>query len=160
TSLEQFTLSGNQVRLTAQGEVPGQVINQYALDESGGYLRIATTTNDGPHTANNVYVLSDQGGALTETGKVEGLAPDERHFAGRLLGDRAFVETFRQVDPVFALDLSDPAAPKVAGELHMPGFSHFLQPTDATHLVGIGQDTDASGRPQGLAVSLFDVSDL
>jgi uncharacterized secreted protein with C-terminal beta-propeller domain len=161
TDLEQFTPNGSQLTLTAAGTVNGQVLNQFALDEQGAFLRVATTTGLGPDASNNVYVLTADQGALTVVGSLEHLAPGERLFAARFDGDRGYLVTFQQTDPLFALDLHDPAHPQVAGELQLPGFSRYLQPIDATHLLGVGRDADpATGRTLDLQVSLYDVSDL
>ena len=152
------------------GSVPGTVLNQYSVDEQGSYLRIATTETAAPTGAflvpsgdaglsNSVYVLTESGGVLSVVGSLTGIAPGERIFATRFFGDRAYVVTFRQFDPLFAIDLSDPTAPKLAGSLEIPGFSRYLQPIDATHVIGIGQQV-VNNEPSNVQVSLFDVSDL
>src|SRR5262245_3955735 len=130
TDLEQFTLTGNQVTLTATGTVAGQVLNQFALDEQGGNLRVATTSGLGPTTTNSGYVLTANGGALTTVGSLEHLAPGERIVAARFDGDRGYLVTFQQTDPLFTLDLHDPAHPQLAGELQLPGFSRYVQTLD------------------------------
>jgi uncharacterized secreted protein with C-terminal beta-propeller domain len=170
TLIRQFTLDGDNVTLTAVGSVPGTVLNQYSVDEQGPYLRVATTettaaygpivgTTDAPAESNSIYVLAEENGVLSVVGSLKGLAPGERIYATRFFGDRAYVVTFQQFDPLFAIDLSDPTAPKLAGSLELPGFSRYLQPIDATHLIGIGQQV-ANGEPSNVQVSLFDVSDL
>lgn len=146
-------LNGNDVEFQAMGEVTGRVLNQFSMDEEGEYFRIATTTGWGLASENHLFVMRETAGALEVAGSVENLAPGERIFSARFMEDRAFVVTFRQVDPLFAIDLSDPTAPRVAGELHIPGFSGYLQAIDDQHLLGIGRDRE-------LQVSLFDVSDL
>jgi uncharacterized secreted protein with C-terminal beta-propeller domain len=158
TNIHKVSL-GDDVRVEASGEVPGNVLNQFALDEESVFLRIATTTteigDDGSwHTANNLYVLAEDGESLNIVGSLEGLAPDERIFAARFLSDHGFLVTFRQIDPLFALDLSNATDPKVIGELHVPGFSRYLHPVDDSHLLSIGRED------RSLQVSLFDVSDL
>jgi hypothetical protein len=154
--IDQFTLDGDSIDLTATGVVPGWVLNQYSLDESGGYLRVATTTGWGwgSWASNGVYVLAPQDGVLTVVGSVEGLAPGEQIRSAYFEGDRAYLVTSHVCDPLFILDLSDPTAPHVAGELRLPGYSTYLQPLDATHLLGVGRDGDDS-----LKLALFDVTD-
>jgi uncharacterized secreted protein with C-terminal beta-propeller domain len=159
----------------ASGTVAGRIKDQFSLDEHGGFLRVATTEArrvEDPReprntwgvleTVSRVSVLAEREGRLVLHGKTGELAPGERIFAVRFLGERGFVVTFRQVDPLFAVDLSDPAAPRVAGELKIPGFSTYLHPVDANHLVGVGEDRDADGNwtSRRLKLSLYDVSDL
>jgi uncharacterized secreted protein with C-terminal beta-propeller domain len=170
TVIHMFDLGGDDVTLEATGSVPGTVLDQFSVDEQGAYLRIATTEttttaglpffayDSSNSSSNSVYVLSAQDGALTVVGSLTGIAPGERIYAARFFGDRAYLDTFRQFDPLFALDLSDPTAPKLTGSLEIPGFSRYLQPIDATHVIGIGQDI-ANNEPSGVQVSLFDVSD-
>lgn len=163
-TVQKFRLDGATIDLVAAGEVPGQPLNQFALDEYNGTLRIATTRNlwgtIGGST-NNVYVLAEEAGVLNVVGALEDLAPGERIFSVRFLGDRGFLVTFRQVDPLFALDLGDPTAPRSLGQLKVPGFSRYLHPVEDGYLLGIGRDADeTTGRTRGLQLSLFDVRDL
>ncbi len=104
-------------------------------------------------------MLAERDGALVETGRVDGLGLTERIYAVRYFGDLATVVTFRQTDPLYVLDLADVTAPKVLGELKIPGFSTYLHPVGDDKLLGIGQDADDSGRVTGFQVSLFDLSD-
>jgi uncharacterized secreted protein with C-terminal beta-propeller domain len=122
-------------------------------------LRIATTTSTGG-LSNNVFVLDQSGEKLTTVGSLTGLAFTERIFSARYIDDVLYLVTFRQVDPLFTIDLSNPAQPKVAGELKIPGFSSYLHPVGEGKLLGIGRDADETGRIRGLQVSLFDVSDI
>jgi uncharacterized secreted protein with C-terminal beta-propeller domain len=157
SSIVQLTLDGSQVTLTASGFVTGQVLNQFSMDEQGPYLRVATTANWGANATNNLYVLARDGEQLNVVGKIEDLAHGERIMAASFLGTRAILVTFQSIDPLFAIDLTDPTHPRDAGELHLPGFSTYLQPIDTTHLIGVGRE---SGWGSGLKLSLFDVSDL
>jgi uncharacterized secreted protein with C-terminal beta-propeller domain len=168
TFIHKFDLTAEGVPLVATGSVAGGVVDQFSMDEEGGYFRIATTERqDNPPPgwpqrglSNNVFVMRQVGDSLDVVGSLTGLAPDERIQSVRFLGDRGYVVTFKTVDPLFVLDLSEPAGPKVAGELHMPGFSTYLHPIDDGHLIGFGRDANAeTGRYAGLQVSLFDVSD-
>lgn len=142
--------------------VPGTILNQFSADEAdiGGhlYLRLATTVRTGEwaNSSASVYVLDER---LELVGSVEGIAPGETIQTSRFMGERGYLVTFRRVDPLFVLDLSDPAHPEVVGELTLPGFSQYLQAIDPTHLIGIGVDGTEEGRILGLKLSLFDVSD-
>lgn len=144
------------MRVSATGRVPGTPLNQFALDEFQGALRIATTSNGGfffnsGNSVNDVYVLNAQ---LKQTGAVTGLGKGERIYAARFIGNRGYLVTFKQTDPFYVLDLSDPAAPAVKGELKIPGFSSYLEPLSDSRVIGVGQE----GR--GVKVSLFDVSNV
>lgn len=160
THLHKIVVSGTDVNPVASGEVPGHLVNQFALDEWDGHLRVATTTwGEGP--ANHVYVLD---GDLTPVGALEGLAPGERIYSVRFLGERGYLVTFKQVDPFFALNLSNPAEPRVLGFLKLPGFSEYMHPVGEDLVLGVGKETvEAEDGDiawfQGLKLSLFDVSD-
>ena len=159
TNIYQFDLQDADVPLTAMGAVPGVTLNQFSLDESDdGLLRVATTSGFGDRASSGVYTLAASAGNLQTIGSVTGLAPGERIYSVRFIGDRGYVSTFRQVDPLFVIDLANPAKPRVVGELKVPGFSSYLHPLDATHLLGIGRDVDPdTGRVLGLQLSIFDV---
>ena len=151
---------------TASGSVPGHLLNQWSLSAHQGHLRIATTDGqfgfEGEGASESaVYVLRREGTRLVETGRVTGLGKGERIYAVRYFGDYGFVVTFRQTDPLYTLDLSDPAAPRVVGELKVPGFSAYLHPVGPGLLLGVGQNADEStGQRLGVQISLFDVSNL
>lgn len=160
TFVYKFDLTQDGVPLVATGTVAGDIVSQYSMDEYGGDLRIATTDSS-TGLSSNVFVLAESDADLNIVGSVTGLALGERIRSVRFMGERGFVVTFRQVDPLFSLDLSDPTDPFVAGELKIPGYSSFLQPMDDNHLIGFGRYADpATGRTQGLQLSLFDVSNL
>ena len=161
TNIYQFDLEDADVPLTAMGAVSGVTLNQFSLDESDdGLLRVATTSGFGDNASSGIYTLAASAGNLQTIGSVTGLAPGERIYSVRFIGDRGYVSTFRQVDPLFVIDLANPARPRVVGELKVPGFSSYLHPLDATHLLGIGRDVDpATGRVLGLQLSIFDVGD-
>lgn len=152
------------------GVVDGEVRDQYALDEHEGALRVITTVaervEDGTSwgrvdTAGRLSVLAQEGGALVLVGETPRFGEGERVFGTRFLGSRGFAITARQIDPLFTLDLSDPAHPTVVGELEMPGFISYLHPIDATHLLGVGrQPATATGWPMQVKVALLDVGDL
>lgn len=148
-----------------RAEVPGQLLNQFSLDEYDGNLRVATTTylytrNDNT-MYNNVYVLDKD---MNLIGELEKLAPDERIYSTRFLGEKLYMVTFKQVDPLFVIDLSNPNNPEVLGELKIPGFSTYLHPYDENHIIGFGKETGTNEwggtSVKGLKVALFDVSDV
>lgn len=160
TDIHRFDLSDPaEPAYDATASVKGVLINQFAMSEYRGHLRVAATDW---HTwpLESTVTVFDAGDGLAEVGKVTGLGPTESIFAVRFLADRGFVVTFRQTDPLYVLDLSDPTAPSVEGELKIPGFSRYLHPLGGGLLLGVGQDADPdTGRALGLQVSLFDVSD-
>ncbi|MEE2750335.1 MAG: beta-propeller domain-containing protein, partial [Myxococcota bacterium] len=148
---------------SASGEVPGWVLNQFSLDESDGRLRIATTITiwGGGEDVSGIYVLEPSDGELAVVGQVEGLGVGEQIYSVRFVEDAAYVVTFRQIDPLYTVDLSDPTNPRARGELKIPGFSNYLHMVDDSHVLGIGQDIDVNGwESYGVQISLFDVSDL
>ncbi len=149
TSIYRIDIDGLSIVPAARGAVPGWLLNQFSMDETDGYLRVATTSG-WVDTSNDVYILDSH---LNITGKLEGLALNERIFASRFIGDMLYIVTFRQVDPLFVINLTDPANPCLVGELKVPGFSVYLHPVDANHLIGVGMIGGS------VKVSLFDVSD-
>lgn len=167
TMIHKIAINGKSLKYESFGEVPGVVLNQFSMDEDGGYFRIATTKNrtwsnfvdtEERESYNNLYVLDDN---MKVVGEVEGLAKGERIYSVRFMQNRAYMVTFRQTDPLFVIDLSSPANPKVLGKLKVPGFSSYLHPYDETTLIGLGKETDDSGRiTGGVKLSLFDVADV
>jgi uncharacterized secreted protein with C-terminal beta-propeller domain len=168
TDIYRFDTNGpGRPRFAASGSVPGEPLNSYALSEYAGNLRIATTsspppgppTATPPRTESAVYVLARHGGRLEQVGRAGGLGRGERVYAVRFTGPLGYVVTFRQTDPLYALDLRDPARPRVSGELRMEGYSAYLHPAGDGRLIGVGQEADGKGRPEGARVALFDVGD-
>jgi uncharacterized secreted protein with C-terminal beta-propeller domain len=162
TSVFKFALLPDAVPLAASGEVEGTVLNQYSMDQdSAGRLRIATTSGafaPGAESTTGVYVLEQSGTDLKVIGSVTGLGRTEQIRSVRFVGETAYVVTFRQIDPLFVINLSDPAKPRLGGELTMPGFSTYLHPAGTGLLLGLGRDADETGRVRGLQLALFDVS--
>ena len=158
TEIYRFRLpaTGKPV-FTAAGTVPGLLINQYAMSEWEGDLRVATT--DPADDASAVRVLRARDDKLIQVGEVGGLGQGERIYSVRFAGPRGYVVTFKQTDPLFSLDLSDPTGPRVTGALKISGYSAHLQPIGDDQLIGIGQEATAEGRPTGTQISLFDVAD-
>ncbi|MDD1658304.1 MAG: beta-propeller domain-containing protein [Methanomicrobiales archaeon] len=166
TTIHRIAIGDGQIQYRGKGSVPGHLLNQFSMDEHGGNLRVATTVSGwssraGSMEYNNVYVLS---GKMETVGKLEYLAPDERIYATRFIGDRLYMVTFKRIDPLFVIDLSDPAKPSVLGKLKIPGYSDYLHPYDQNHLIGIGKETEANQwggvSVSGLKLALFDVSDV
>ncbi|MCY2953495.1 MAG: beta-propeller domain-containing protein [Planctomycetota bacterium] len=160
TDIYKFALNPDSVPFVATGDVPGSIINQFAMDDENGYFRIATTSNAANGTENNVFVLKQIDDNLSITGGAVGLAFSERIFSARFVGNRAYLVTFRQTDPLFTIDLSNPEQPQVKGQLKVPGFSSYLHPIDDNLVIGVGRDATDTGTVKGVKLSLFDVSDL
>lgn len=168
TSIHRFdTPADGEPVYIATGEVPGYLLNQFAMDEYEGHLRVASTdepgwwgVDDGTESESHVTVLRTEGDELVEVGSIDGLGVTERIYAVRFMGDMGYVVTFRQVDPLYTLDLSDPTAPEMKGELKIKGYSAYLHPLEAGRLLGVGQNATDDGMTTGLQASLFDVSDL
>ena len=165
TEVYKFDISGTAApRPVASGSVPGWLLNQYSLSEYQGNLRIATT--DGAYkdhadagSSSAVYVLAPHGNTFVRIGAVTGLGQGEKIYSFRFAGPVGYVVTFRQMDPLFVIDLRDPAHPRTAGQLELTGYSSYLHPVDDRTLIGLGQAATATGRRLGTQVSLFDVSD-
>ncbi|MEV0456098.1 beta-propeller domain-containing protein [Catellatospora methionotrophica] len=161
TELYLFDVTGPRPVFAASGSVPGHLLNQYSLSEHGGVLRVATTSGQrggrNQPTESAVYTLRRDGGQLQPLGKLGGLGKGEQIYAVRFLGPAGYVVTFRQTDPLYTIDLRDPARPVLTGELKIPGYSSYLHPVADGRLIGVGQDASDQGRVSGLQVSLFDV---
>lgn len=165
TALHTFDIADPmKTDYVASGSVPGYLLSQYSISEHNGYLRVATTTNSPwgggqEESESAIAVLQEIDGVLTQVGNVGGLGKSEQIFAVRYQGDLAYVVTFRQTDPLYVIDLSDPNNPVARGELKIPGFSNYLHPLANGMLLGVGQDATDEGRTTGGQLSLFDVSD-
>ena len=172
TTIYRFDTSGSgRPTFVAAGRVPGYLVNQYAMSEWNKTLRLATTTGtswsiaDGKPTgaqtsSSAVYALSISGPEMSVLGSVGGLGVQERIYAVRFIGPVAYVVTFRQTDPLYTVDMSDPAHPQVRGALELTGYSAYLHPASDTRLIGVGRQADPLGHVGGLQVSLFDVTNL
>jgi uncharacterized secreted protein with C-terminal beta-propeller domain len=173
TIITKFKIDNGKIEFLKTGEVNGHILNQFSMDESNGYFRIATTSNhfrdSETRTSNNLYVLDED---LEVIGELEDLAPNENIYSVRFMGEKAYVVTFKKVDPLFVIDLSNPKNPKVLGKLKIPGYSDYLHPFDETHIIGIGKDTVEAENDlqqkrsidfawyQGVKIAVFDVSDV
>lgn len=170
TELFRFSLKDGAVTMESQGSVPGYVLNQFSMDEYNGYFRIVTTENvthyfngggiasaEQEKTRNHLFVLDE---SMNIVGSIEDLARGESIYSARFMGDTGYFVTYRQVDPLFTVDLSTPSEPKILSELKVPGFSNYLHPFGDGLLLGFGQNSDEeSGEIQGLKLSIFDTSD-
>jgi inhibitor of cysteine peptidase len=150
TSIYRISINKDALNFEAKGSIPGYTLNQYSMDEYNGHFRLATTSQK-QESSNNVYVLNMD---LETVGKLENLGITERIYSARFMGDKAYLVTFRQIDPFFVLDMSNPTEPKVAGELKIPGYSSYLHPFDENHIIGLGMEDNT------VKLSLFDVSNV
>ncbi len=165
TIIHKIAIDEGSIEYETKGEVTGSPLNQFSMDEHDGNFRIATTTYVWTRTKstmyNNVYVLDAD---LEVIGKVEDIAPEERIYSTRFIGDRLYMVTFKNIDPFFVIDLSNPSDPKILGELKIPGFSDYLHPYDENHIIGIGKETEGNEwggvSTKGVKLALFDVSDV
>jgi uncharacterized secreted protein with C-terminal beta-propeller domain len=177
TIVNKFSLNDGKVSFRGQGIVPGTILNQFSMDEYNNNFRIATTVenySDSISTSrsnNNLYVLNED---MNLVGSIEGIAPDEKIYSVRFMGDRGYMVTFKYVDPLFVIDLSDAKDPKILGKLKIPGYSDYMHPIDETHLLGIGKDANeledfekvhSQGAVyytaiKGVKMAIFDVSDV
>jgi len=165
TNIHKISVDKSRITPEANGKVPGHVINQFSMDEYDNVFRIATTVNarwsrtdsTRDESQNQVHTLNKD---LEILDSIEGIAEGERIYSTRFMKGRLYMVTFRQVDPFFVIDLSDPENIVKLGELKIPGFSRYLHPYDDNTIIGIGQDANENGRTTGLKISLFDVSDV
>ena len=160
TPIFAFALDGTDTTYVASGEVEGTIADRWSMDAVGGSLRIAVGPSSETGNDNSLVTLREDGSALVEDGRVDDLGVDEQITSVRWFDDLAIVVTFRQTDPLYAVDLSDPAAPRLVGELKIPGFSEYLHPLGEHRLIGVGQDASADGMTRGAQAALFDVTDL
>ena len=164
TTITKIGVDNGDITFKANGTIPGYILNQFSMDEYNGYFRVATTDHDRKTglSGNNLYILNSD---LTIVGSLEDLAPGEDIYSARFMGNRCYLVTFKKIDPLFTIDLSDHEAPKVLGKLKIPGYSDYLHPYDENTLIGIGKETVESEEGdfawyQGVKISLFDVSDV
>jgi Beta propeller domain len=169
TDIHRFDITDpTQAAYEMSGHVDGDLLGQFAMDEHDGHLRVATTTGSAwaqgggegeGESESHVVVLAPGDGALAEVGRVSGLGRGETIYSVRFLGTVGYVVTFEQTDPLYTIDLSDPASPAVTGELKILGYSAYLHPVGDGRLIGVGQDATEEGRQLGTQVALFDVRD-
>lgn len=164
TVIHRIKIDKENIEYGAKGEVPGYLLNQFSMDEHENNLRVATTTEIWTRESvmyNNVFVLNEK---METIGKLEALAPDERIYSTRFMGNRLYMVTFKRIDPLFVIDLSNPKNLEVLGELKIPGFSDYLHPYDENHIIGVGKETEGDEwggvSIKGVKLALFDVSDV
>jgi uncharacterized secreted protein with C-terminal beta-propeller domain len=167
TVVHKISINNGDISYIAEGEVPGYTLNQFSMDEHNGFFRIATQSwSRDSRSCTNLYILDKE---MNRVSEIEDIAPGERMYSARFIGDKAYLVTFKKIDPFFTIDLSNPYAPKILGILKIPGYSVYLHPFDENHIIGIGKDTvepqeDWRWRDfawyQGIKIALFDVSDF
>ncbi len=165
TKIYKFALNGGNIEYVCKGSVPGRILNQFSMDEYDKYFRIATTTgeiwrNDEFTSKNNIYVLDEK---LKEVGKIEGIAPGEKIYSVRFMGERGYVVTFKTIDPLFVISFKNPEKPEILGALKIPGYSDYLHPYDENHIIGFGKDTvEVKGNAfyLGIKMAIFDITDV
>lgn len=176
TIVHKFNLGRTDVKYFGKSDVPGHILNQFSMDEYKGNFRIATTIGDVWNSENpsqnNVYILDEN---LKHVGNIEGIAPGEKIYSVRFMGDRAYMVTFKKVDPFFVIDVADPANPRILGKLKIPGYSDYLHPYDENHIIGFGKEAvdptelEKEGWNsgsfdfawyQGMKIAMFDVTDV
>ncbi|MCM0624581.1 beta-propeller domain-containing protein [Lysinibacillus sp. OL1_EC] len=170
TQIFKWNVDGTTLNFVGSTEVKGTVLNQYSMDEYKGNFRIFTTEgntwNEKSTSYNHLFILDEH---LKPLGSVKDMAPGEKIYSARFMGEKAYVVTFKQVDPLFVIDVANPKKPAVLGELKIPGFSNYLHPLDDKHLIGIGYDTEQRYDSYtkrnftvttNMKMSLFDVSDF
>lgn len=167
TEIYKFDINKDgKVQYNTKNKITGKTINQYSLDELNGHLRVALYDNEGAR----VVIFNEN---LKQIGISEYVAKGETMYSSRFIGNKAYIVTFKTMDPLFVIDLSDETKPKVLGELHIPGYSTYLHPYDENHLIGIGMQTEeivnrnsygkvisTTSRITGMKMALFDVSDV
>jgi uncharacterized secreted protein with C-terminal beta-propeller domain len=171
TIIHKIAIDNGEIEYKANGEVPGHILNQFSMDEYNGYFRIATTSGNfwEGKSVNNVYILNDN---LEIVGELEDVASGEKIYSVRFIAGRGYMITFKKIDPLFVIDLTDPQNPKLLGELEIPGYSDYLHPYDENHIIGIGKEAVPASEEeirnrnlnfawyQGIKISLFDVTDV
>lgn len=170
TSIFKFNIKDGKVEFQTSAEIKGNVLNQFSMDEYNGNFRVVTTKGEAwderTPSSNSLYILDRN---LKQIGQLEDLAKGERIYSARFMNDRIYMVTFKETDPLFVIDGSNPEKPYILGELKIPGFSNYLHPLDENHLIGFGHDTKITGGKEagsqpviatdGVKISLFDVSD-
>jgi hypothetical protein len=160
TQLHAFALKGDTASYIGSGEVDGTVRDRWSMDAVGGTLRVAAGPSSQTGNSNAIVTLKEEDGQLVPLGKVEKLGVNEQIMSVRWFDDLAILVTFRQMDPLYAIDLSDPAHPKAIGSLKIPGYSDYLHPIGKDRILGLGVNADSRGMSRGGQVAVFDLADL
>ena len=170
TEVFKFAIDQTAITYVASHRLEGHLLNQFSMDEYKDHFRVVTTEgdawNESQPSENHLFILDAN---MNRVSEIKGLAKEERIYSARFMGDKAYMVTFKETDPLFVFDVADPKNPKVLGELKIPGFSNYLHPVGENHLLGIGYDTEMVTFPGmkepslvtgGMKLSLFDVSDF
>lgn len=155
TNIAKFALDEGRISGVAAAAVSGYVRDTFAINASDGYLRVLTTDYSTEDEVNALYILDEN---MKLTGQLTGIAPGEEIYAARFMGNTGYFVTYRNTDPLFTVDLSDPAKPEIIGELKVTGFSEYLHFWDDTHLLGIGYESDENtGNIENIKLSMFNI---
>lgn len=155
TNIAKFALDEGRISGVAAAAVSGYVRDTFAINASDGYLRVLTTDYSTEDEVNALYILDEN---MKLTGQLTGIAPGEEIYAARFMGNTGYFVTYRNTDPLFTVDLSDPAKPEIIGELKVTGFSEYLHLWDDTHLLGIGYESDENtGNIENIKLSMFNI---
>lgn len=155
TNIAKFALDEGRISGVAAAAVSGYVRDTFAINASDGYLRVLTTDYSTEDEVNALYILDEN---MKLTGQLTGIAPGEEIYAARFMGNTGYFVTYRNTDPLFTVDLSDPAKPEIIGELKVTGFSEYLHFWDDTHLLGIGYESDEkTGNIENIKLSMFNI---
>lgn len=155
TNIAKFALDEGRISGVAATAVRGYVRDTFAINASDGYLRVLTTDYSTEDEVNALYILDEN---MKLTGQLTGIAPGEEIYAARFMGNTGYFVTYRNTDPLFTVDLSDPAKPEIIGELKVTGFSEYLHFWDDTHLLGIGYESDEkTGNIENIKLSMFNI---
>lgn len=164
TKIYKFSFNNDNIKYVGKAGISGTVLNQFSMDESNDYLRVTSTessfTSNGISQTNNIFVFDKD---MKQVGMLNNIEQGERIYATRFMGDKAYVVTYKNTDPLLVIDLNNPASPKVLGELKIPGYSTYLQTYDDNHLIGIGMNTTENNniaKTDGVKLSLYDISNL
>ena len=157
TNIQKIGYKDGRFEAKAQNTIYGYLESSFSIDEYDDHLRTVTTVQKGDTQSNAVYVMNRN---MEITGKIEGLAKEERVYSARLMGEIGYFVTFRETDPLFSVDFSDPKNPTIIGALKIPGFSEYLHPYNDHLLLGIGMEVDEHTQVSGgVKISMFDISD-
>ena len=155
TNIAKFALDEGRISGVAATAVRGYVRDTFAINASDGYLRVLTTDYSTEDEVNALYILDEN---MKLTGQLTGIAPGEEIYAARFMGNTGYFVTYRNTDPLFTVDLSDPEKPEIIGELKVTGFSEYLHFWDDTHLLGIGYESDEkTGNIENIKLSMFNI---
>ncbi|MGB5823266.1 MAG: beta-propeller domain-containing protein [Proteocatella sp.] len=158
TIIKKFDVKDTSIKYSSEASIEGTLINQFAMDQSSGYFRVAYTKDQSSGSMVSVFDKT-----MKEVGKLSGIAPGEKIYSVRFMGDKLYLVTFKQIDPFFVIDVSKPELPKILGYLKIPGYSDYLHSYDENHILGFGKAVTVTGeniRDAGMKIAMFDVTDF